>query len=137
MVCIITQLAKEEDFGIAHPVPLFVKGFNKEKNEVIVCEENGLYQKEMIVEDVNWLLFDKLEGELEVTTKIRYASKPALAKICPVDENTVKVEFEEPQRGVTPGQSAVFYVDDVVVRRRKNCPDGRSLRTLSLKIHFL
>lgn len=108
-------IGQRRGLGIAHSVPLFVKGFNKEKNEVIVCEENGLYQKEMVVSDVNWLLFDKLEGELEVTTKIRYASKPAISKIYQIDENTVKVEFEEPQRGVTPGQSAVFYIDDIVV----------------------
>ena len=108
-------IGQRRGLGIANPVPLFVCGFNKNRNEVIVCEENGLYQKELEVEDVNFLLFDKLENEMEVMTKIRYASKPAKSIIKMTSNNTVKVEFEEPQRGITPGQSAVFYIDDIVV----------------------
>lgn len=106
---------KEEGFGISNPVPLFVKGFNKVKNEVIVSEESGLYQSEMIVKDLNWLLFDNLEDQIEVQAKIRYASKLASCNVVPINESKVKVIFNEPQRGITPGQSAVFYIDDIVV----------------------
>lgn len=108
-------IGQRKGLGIANSVPLFVCGFNQEKNEVIVCEESELYKKELIVEDLNWLLFDKLEGDLEVMTKIRYASKPAKSTIKVISDNQVKVEFEQPQRGITPGQSAVFYIDDIVV----------------------
>ena len=108
-------IGQRKGLGISNPVPLFVLGFNKEKNEVIVGEENKLYKKELVVNDINLLLFDKIDNWLEVDVKTRYSSKFAKAKIKQKDDNTIEVIFEEPQRAITPGQSAVFYIDDIVV----------------------
>lgn len=47
--------------------------------------------------------------------KTRYSANAAKAKITQIDDNTIKIVFDEPQRAVTPGQSAVFYLDDIVV----------------------
>ena len=112
-------IGQRRGLGIANPVPLFVLGFNKEKNEVIVGEEKELYQKEILVEDINLLLFDRIDNPIEVEVKTRYSTKSAKATI--MQENKIiKVIFDEPQRAITPGQSAVFYLDDIVVRWRKN-----------------
>lgn len=108
-------IGQRKGLGVSYKAPLFVLGFNKEKNEVIVGEENELYRKEMKVSNVNLLLMDKIEKPLDVTVKIRYASKPAEAIINQTAEGTIQVIFKQPQRGITPGQSAVFYIDDVVV----------------------
>ena len=107
-------IGQRKGLGISNPVPLFVLGFNSEKNEVIVGEEHELYSKEILVKDVNLLLFDEIKEELEVEVKTRYSAKQAKAKISQ-DGKYVKVVFDEPQRAVTPGQSAVFYLDDIVV----------------------
>lgn len=107
-------IGQRKGLGISNAVPLFVLGFNKEKNEVIVGEEKELYKKEIIVTDINLLLVDKIDKEMEVTVKTRYSSKEAKAKITQID-NYIKVVFDEPQRAVTPGQSAVFYIDDIVL----------------------
>lgn len=107
-------IGQRKGLGISNPVPLFVLGFNKEKNQVIVGEEKELYKKEITVTDINLLLFDEIKKELEVEVKTRYSSKSAKAKIIQKNEN-IKVIFEEPQRAITPGQSAVFYIDDIVV----------------------
>ena len=108
-------IGQRKGLGISNPVPLFVLGFNKEKNEVIVGEEDKLYKKELVVNDINLLLFDKINNWLEVDVKTRYSSKFAKAKIKQKDNNTIEVIFEEAQRAITPGQSAVFYLDDIVV----------------------
>ena len=108
-------IGQRKGLGISYKVPLFVIGFNKYKNEVIVGEENELYKKNMKVKDINLLLFDKLDKEIEVDVKIRYSSKPAKATIKQISDTEIEVEFEEPQRGITPGQSAVFYIEDVLV----------------------
>lgn len=107
-------IGQRKGLGIAHSVPLFVLGFNTLKNEVIVGEEKELYKKEVTVTDINLLLVDEINEEMEVEVKTRYTSKVAKAKI-KQDRNNIKVMFDEPQRAITPGQSAVFYVEDIVL----------------------
>ena len=107
-------IGQRKGLGISYSVPLFVLGFNKEKNEVIVGEEKELYKKEVIVEDVNLLLVDQIKKWMEVEVKTRYSTKSAKAQI-KQEEDKIKVIFNEPQRAITPGQSAVFYVGDIVL----------------------
>ena len=107
-------IGQRKGLGISNPVPLFVLGFNKEKNEVIVGEEKELYSKEILVKDINLLLVDEINEWMEVEVKTRYSSKVAKAKIIQ-EENNIRVIFDEPQRAITPGQSAVFYVGDIVL----------------------
>ena len=107
-------IGQRKGLGISNPVPLFVLGFNKEKNEVIVGEEKELFKKEILVSDINLLLVDKIKEWLDVTVKTRYSTKASKAKIIQEDDK-IKVIFEEPQRAITPGQSAVFYMEDIVL----------------------
>ena len=107
-------IGQRKGLGIAYKVPLFVLGFNEEKNEVIVGEEKELYKKEILVNNINLLLIDKIDKPMLVDVKTRYSTKSAKATIIQ-NENTIKVTFEEPQRAITPGQSAVFYINDIVL----------------------
>lgn len=93
-------IGQRKGLGISNKVPLFVLGFNKEKNEVIVGEEKELYKKEILVSNVNLLLVDEIEEETEVEVKTRYSAKSAKAKIKKENEN-IKVIFHEPQRAIT------------------------------------
>lgn len=108
-------IGQRKGLGISNKVPLFVIGFNPKKNEVIVGEEDKLYKKELYATDINLLLFDSITEPLKVNAKIRYSSKEVAATIYPIKENKMKVEFEEPQKAITPGQAVVFYIDDIVV----------------------
>ena len=107
-------IGQRKGLGISYKVPLFVLGFNPAKNEVIVGEEKELYKKEIIVTDVNILLVDEIKEPMEVDVKTRYSAKVAKAQIKQY-EKEIKVVFDEPQRAITPGQSAVFYVGDIVL----------------------
>ena len=107
-------IGQRKGLGISNPVPLFVLGFNKERNEVIVGEEKELFIKEILVENINLLLVDEINEWMEVGVKTRYSSKVAKAKIIQ-EGSQIKVIFDEPQRAITPGQSAVFYIDDIVL----------------------
>ena len=108
-------IGQRKGLGISHSTPLFVLGFHSEKNEVVVGELEELYQREFEVSDVNLLLYDKLEKPLEVEVKTRYSSKQVKATIQQMDENRIRVKLEEPQKAITPGQSAVFYVEGDIV----------------------
>mgnify|MGYP003312392064 CR=1 FL=1 len=113
-------IGQRKGLGISYKNPLYVTSLNKEKNEVIVGEEKELYKKELIAEDINLVLLDEIKEPLRVMTKTRYSAKEFPSTIYPTEDGRIKVVFDEPQRAITPGQSAVFYIDDVVVRRRKN-----------------
>ena len=108
-------IGQRKGLGVSYKVPLFVLGFNKEKNEVIVGEESELYRKEILVEDINLLLVDEITEPMEVEVKTRYSARVAKATITQESDNIIKVIFDEPQRAITPGQSAVFYVGDIVL----------------------
>ena len=107
-------IGQRKGLGISHATPLFVLGFNPTKNEVIVGEECELYKKEIVVTDINLLLVDEITEPMEVEVKTRYSAKVAKAQIMQ-NGNEIKVIFEESQRAITPGQSAVFYIDDIVL----------------------
>lgn len=108
-------IGQRRGLGISNKVPLFVTGFNKDKNELIVGEEEKLYKNEMYVKDINLQAIDYIDKPLEVSVKTRYSLKEAKAKIEMVEDNRIRVIFEKPQLRITPGQSAVFYDDDIVI----------------------
>lgn len=103
-------IGQRKGLGISHPTPLFVLGFNPVKNEVIVGEENEAYKKEISICDVNYLLYDNVKMPFKAQVKTRYSAKMAEATIY-----EDKVVFDEPQKALTPGQSAVFYIDNIVI----------------------
>ena len=108
-------IGQRKGLGISYKAPLFVIGFNKDRNEVIVGEESETYQKDMLVNNINLLLIDTLDNKMKVKVKTRYSSKEQDATIEMVDKDLIKVTFDNPVQRITPGQSAVFYVDDIVL----------------------
>ena len=107
-------IGQRKGIGICSKNPLYVIGFNKEKNQLIVGEERELYKREFIVTDINWLLFDRLKNNMVVNVKTRYSSREYKAKLF-LEGAYIKVVYDEPQKSITSGQSAVFYIDDVVI----------------------
>ena len=108
-------IGQRKGLGISYQVPLYVLRLDATKNEVVVGEEKQLYQKTLYANQLNFLLEVDKNKQMEVTAKVRYRSKEAKATILWKDEQCVEVKFEEPQRAITPGQSVVFYLGDVVL----------------------
>lgn len=107
-------IGQRKGLGVSYKNPLYVIGLNKEKNEVIVGEEQELYKKELQAIECNFLLNIDLSKEIEVMAKVRYRAKEAKATLT-YKNDIAYVIFEEPQRAITPGQSVVFYIDDIVL----------------------
>ena len=108
-------IGQRKGLGISYKEPLFVIGFNKDKNELIVGVESELYKKEIIINQINLLLFDEIKSPIKVKVKTRYSTKEASAEAVQINDNEIKITFDEPQARITPGQSAVMYIDDIVV----------------------
>ena len=107
-------IGQRKGLGITHENPLYVIGFNKNNNELVVGEEQDLYVKSFKVRDYNLLLVDEINKPIKVMVKTRYKSIEYPATIT-MDNSLINVEFDVPQKGITKGQSAVFYIDDIVL----------------------
>jgi tRNA-uridine 2-sulfurtransferase len=64
---------------------------------------------------VNWISIPELTRQMRVKIKIRHRHEPAWAMLEPGKDGEILATFDEPQRAITPGQSAVFYDGDEVV----------------------
>jgi len=62
-----------------------------------------------------WIDPAALRDVREITAQIRYRHAPARVARLAVDGSTGRVEFETPQRAICPGQTVVFYRDDIVI----------------------
>jgi len=107
-------IGQRKGLGIAHENPLYVVAFNKENNELVVGEEQDLYVSSFKVKDYNLLLIDEIKEPMKVMVKTRYKSVESPATIM-MENDLINVIFDTPQKGVTKGQSAVFYIDDIVL----------------------
>ena len=108
-------IGQRKGLGISSPNPLYVVGIDGQNNTVIVGGKKDVYASEFIVNDLNWVLFERLIEPLTLKTRIRYLHHEAEAVISPEDKAKVIVKFNEPQTAITPGQAAVFYDGDMVL----------------------
>ena len=108
-------IGQRKGLGISYSEPLFVIGFNNEKNELIVGTQEETFSNGMFVNNINLLLIDELKEPMKVKVKTRYSSREENATIEMVEKDLIKVTFEKPVQRITPGQSAVFYIDDIVL----------------------
>ncbi|NWF71961.1 MAG: tRNA 2-thiouridine(34) synthase MnmA [Nitrospirae bacterium] len=101
--------------GIATGRRLYVQQVLPTTNTVVLGPEESLRRGQCDVADLN--LFDPsiLSGPTEADIKVRYATAATPAIIQPLSEDTLRISFHEPQRALSPGQSAVFYRNDHVL----------------------
>ncbi len=95
--------------------PMFVTGISAENNTVTIGENGSQYSCGLIADRMNYIAFDSLEEPIKAQVKIRFRARPENALITPNPDGTVTMIFDEPQRSVTPGQSAVIYDGDVII----------------------
>lgn len=97
---------------IAAGRPQYVVRIDQQLNQIVIGDDPQ--RTRFNVRDHNWIAIDKLTEPIrcEVQIRNRFEPKPATVSL---QNGEVAVEFDSPQRAITPGQAAVFYWDDVVV----------------------
>jgi tRNA-specific 2-thiouridylase len=85
-----------------------VLGLEPERNRVVVGTARHLEASGLIGERLHWIGADP-GSEVEAMVKIRSRHPGAVARVRSLAGGRAEVEFESPQRGVTPGQAAVIY----------------------------
>ena len=107
-------LGQRKGLGLALGAPVYVCGKDMQANTVTVGPESALFDHIVYAEDVNWIAIPELKEPLRVTARTRYHQTEQAATVYPA-ENGFRLEFEQPQRAPTPGQSVVLYQGDVVL----------------------
>jgi tRNA-specific 2-thiouridylase len=107
-------VGQRRGLGIAWPQPLYVVGIDAGQKRVLVGEEQFLERDELTVHGLNWTGPAPLQ-EIEAACRIRYRHQEVKSTITPLADGRAHVRFATPQRGVTPGQAAVFYNGDKVL----------------------
>ncbi len=101
-------VGQRRGLGVSSNERLYVLGVEPEQNRVIVGTDEDLESKGLVGERLHWIGTTP-EGVIEASVKIRSRHPGVRAQIRPKANHQVEVEFEVPQRGVAPGQAAVFY----------------------------
>lgn len=105
-------IGQRKGLGISYKHPLYVVNIDKENNQVILGQEEDLYSKTIYIKNTN-ILVDHLPNKAQ--GKIRYKSKLVPCTINIIDDNNIKIEFDEPVRSATKGQSLVLYNNEILL----------------------
>jgi tRNA-specific 2-thiouridylase len=113
-------VGQRRGLGLSSAEPLYVLALDADANAVVVGPAAELESEGLVADAVNWIAFDRLEGNMEAEVKIRHSHVPVPASIRPAaagpgGRQCVEVRFSRPQRAVAPGQSVVFYRGDLVL----------------------
>ncbi|MBM3763651.1 MAG: tRNA 2-thiouridine(34) synthase MnmA [Acidobacteria bacterium] len=107
-------VGQRRGLNVAVGEPLYVIETNPATRQVTVGSGDALMKKQFRVGEVNWISLASPTESVRAEVRIRNRHQPAWATIRPVGLTEAEVEFDVPQRAVTPGQGAVFYQGDVV-----------------------
>ncbi len=107
-------VGQRRGLGIAAGHPIYVTQLNVLQNQVTVGEADELLSSALTASKANFLVGD-LSESFDAHVKIRYLHKAAPATVHVLADGKVRVEFQQPQRAITPGQAVVFYDGDIVL----------------------
>jgi tRNA-uridine 2-sulfurtransferase len=108
-------VGQRKGIGVSSPTPLYVLNIHPSSHRVVVGADAELATRDLRANRLNWISIPSLTAPMRVRIKIRHRHEPAWATLEPAGPSEVAATFDEPQRAVTPGQSAVFYDGDEVV----------------------
>lgn len=100
---------------ISYSEPLYVVGFDLDKNQLVVSTKNNTYSSGLIASNLSWITGFAPSKEFRAQIKIRSSQQPFDCTVCLVDEGQIRVEFDVKQSSVAPGQAAVLYDGDIVL----------------------
>jgi tRNA-specific 2-thiouridylase len=112
-------VGQRKGLGLSSHDPLYVLKIHPDSHRVEVGPDTDLYSRTLRANRLNWVSIAAPTEPVRVTIKIRHRHEPAPATLRVINpenggDDEIEAIFDEPQRAITPGQSAVFYQDDEV-----------------------
>ncbi len=96
--------------------PWFVVGKDVEKNIVVAAQGHDhplLFNQGLEAKELSWVAGKPPAKSFKCTAKTRYRQTDQPCSVEQLCDDLVRVIFDEPQRAVTPGQSVVFYDEEI------------------------
>jgi len=108
-------IGQRRGLGVAANTPIYVTAKSTANNTVTLAGDSALYSKALTAKDINFITCEDLKKPMRVMVRTRYlqAEQPATAE--QVSEDCLRIDFDFPQRAITPGQAVVMYDGDIVV----------------------
>ena len=108
-------IGQRKGLGFAAGKPFYVLAIDREKNRVVVGDDESLRATTCEVEQVSLIALENPNAPVRAAVKIRHKHIPAEAIVEPLDATHARITFDAPQRAITSGQGAVFYDNDRVL----------------------
>ena len=108
-------VGQRKGLGLSTGSPLYVLRLEPAEGRVVVGSREDLGQRQLQADAVNWIAGAPPVAPLRVTARIRHRHQDAPALVTPDGPSRARVEFDEPQIAITPGQAVVFYHGDEVL----------------------
>ena len=107
-------IGQRKGLGLSFDSPRFVVSKNPLNNTVTLGKSEELFHDTVLAERVN-ILCNEFKDEIRCEAMVRYNQKPQPATAYLLEDNTLKVVFDAPQRAPSPGQSLVLYKDEMLI----------------------
>jgi tRNA-uridine 2-sulfurtransferase len=108
-------IGQRRGIGLAAPEPLYVVALDALKNQVVVGSRAETHSSECTVDRVNWVSIVRPSAPIRAEVQVRYRSEAVPVSVIPLDGDKVRLVFDEPQFGITPGQAAVWFDGEIVL----------------------
>lgn len=108
-------IGQRKGLGMTFGKPMFVTEIDAKENTVTLSPAGSEYYVALLADNLNFLSGVFPENGARFMCKTRYSAKKSECKFLPLGENEARIEFFEPVRAVTAGQSVVFYDGDILL----------------------
>jgi len=108
-------IGQRRGLGVAANVPVYVTDKSVADNTVTLGTDDALFRKSLTAKEINLIACEDLKKPLRVMVKTRYLQAAQSATAEQTGEDGLHIEFDSPQRAITPGQAVVMYDGDIVV----------------------
>lgn len=107
-------IGQRRGLGVSSNRPLYVHSIDSQKNQVVLCDDQDLLCSGLVAENWVWAGGYAPKSSFKGQVKIRLASPAASSTIRARGDGSYEIIFDQPQRAVAPGQSAVVYLDGII-----------------------
>lgn len=106
-------IGQRKGLGVTSPEPLYVIDKDIQQNALIIGHKDDLGRSELVAAQMQWVSGMSLSEPIRAQVKIRYKAQEAWAWITPIEDQRVRIAFDQALRDITPGQAAVIYDGEI------------------------